>query len=115
MRSKAREALIGLLVELRPSWGSEGVRAALNDPSVAMISEGKLALVFVKAAMDQRLRTPVGALQPGPHWDEVGAPTAIPAAFVAPKPLTDEEREAATAAAESARAALEVARLARAE
>lgn len=95
MRSKCREALVQLIAELRPSWGSEGIRAAIEDPKLAMSHEGKVALVFVKAALDGRIRTPGGVLQPGAHWDEPGAPTPLPK-YVDPfnRPaVSDEARE----------------------
>lgn len=107
MRSKCREALIGLLVELRPSWGADGIRKALEDPSLSQISEGKISLIAVKAALDPTHRTPALIPLTGDHWLEVGAPSPGPKPYSQPTRLSDSEREAAQIAAAAAFSELE--------
>ncbi|HEY5200057.1 MAG TPA: hypothetical protein VIJ31_04035 [Acidothermaceae bacterium] len=112
MRSKLREALVLVIVELRPSWDADGIRKALEHPDLASVNENAVTLAAVRAATDGKVRSPGVIPSPGPHWDErpANAPTPIPPRFAAAAPLSDAERAAADQAAARAREALAAAR-----
>lgn len=113
MRSKLREALIGVITELRPSWDSDGVRKALEHPDLASVNENAVTLAAVRAATDGKVRSPGVIPSAGPHWDEK---PANPATQLPPKweserpPLSEAEIAAADQAAAKARDALAHAR-----
>jgi hypothetical protein len=108
MRSKLREALVQVIVELRPSWKPEDVRNALDHRDLGPVNENALTLAAIRCATDGNVRTPGVIPSLGPHWDEKPAnlPTPIPPRFVPPAPLTDVEYEAAQRAALQAKESL---------
>lgn len=108
MRSTAREALVQLLVLLRPSWDAAGVRKVLDSPDLARASETAISIAAVRAAADPNNRTPAVIALKGAHWEEVAgkASAKLPPRFVPPPPLTDAEREAAAEGAARARRTL---------
>ena len=112
MRSKLREALILVIVELRPSWDADGIRKALEHPDLASVNENAITLAAVRAATDGKVRSPGVIPSQGPHWDERPAnpPTQLPPRFAAAAPLSDLEWQRSLEAAARAREALAAAR-----
>jgi hypothetical protein len=111
MRTKLRESLVQVLVELRPSWDIDGIRKALDHPNLASVNENVVALAAVRAATDGNVRSPGAIPSPGPHWDERPA-NFVPKSpqFQATRPLTDDEHESAQLASKAAFAELAQAR-----
>jgi hypothetical protein len=105
MRSKLREALTQVIVELRPSWKPEDVRSALDHRDLASVNENMVTLAAIRCATDGNVRSPGAIPSVGPHWDEKPAntPTLLPPRFVPPVPLTDLEVAAAQRAAKTAK------------
>ena len=108
MRSKLRESLAHVIVELRPSWDLDGIRQALDHPDVAAVNENFAVLAAIRAATDGNVRSPGVIPKPGPHWSEKPANHTPTIASWKPErlPRTDAEVESATVAAAAAKATL---------
>ena len=108
MRSKLRESLAHVIIELRPSWDLDGIRQALDHPDVASVNENFAVLAAIRAATDGNVRSPGVIPKPGPHWAEKPANHTPTIAPWKPErlPRTDEELNKATLAAKAAKATL---------
>ena len=108
MRSKLRESLAHVIIELRPSWDLDGIRQALDHPDLASVNENFAVLAAIRAATDGNVRGPGVIPKSGPHWSEKPANHTPTIASWKPErpPLTDAERDKAALAASAAKATL---------
>lgn len=104
MRQILREHLAQTIALLRPDWGIQGIRVALDQPDLLTVNEMALTLAALRCAADEKNRTPAVIGMAGSHWQQpaAGVETPIPPRFERPAPLTDAEYVAAQTAAQQA-------------
>ena len=101
-----------ILAVLRPDWQMPGIMAALADVKLRDKPPAAVIVAAVRAATSAKVRTPAVIAMDGEHWNDpaVVLPTQLPPRWETPKPLTDDERQAAAQAAAATRRVLVEAR-----